>query len=133
MTTVTLEALITPDALGQAVSQVADDELEAMVAQVLTERAKRIAPRLTSSEATLLRRINEPIPPAARERYRELIQRQDQGSLTPNEHAELLDLTDVVELGDADRAAALVEWAEMHGTTLPETLQRFGLNPKADE
>lgn len=85
-----------------------------------------------SSPEQLLLIINRAIPAHVQQRYDELITKRRATSLTPEEHAELLQLTDHVELLNAERVAALAELARLRQTTLAELLHRFGIKPTPD-
>jgi hypothetical protein len=77
----------------------------------------------------LLQRINHGLPPEKRDRYQELIAKRQAQTLLPEEHQELLHLTDEAELADAERIAALVELARMRQVSLEELMRDPGLQP----
>ena len=69
-------------------------------------------------EAEVLGRINQRLPEGLGRRYDSLIAKRRAGALTPEEHAELLGLTDQVESWEARRVEALVELSRLRGTSL---------------
>jgi hypothetical protein len=76
MPTVQLEAQLSPEQLLKAVGQLSTPELEAFANDVLTLRAERVAPRLSSEEATLLQQINQGLPDELQKRFNELVARR---------------------------------------------------------
>jgi hypothetical protein len=83
--------------LLDAVKQLDTAEFRHFVTEVLDLRAARQAPRVSQAEADLLRRINAGLPQDIRRRYRELVDDRRADTLTFDEHAELLRLSDEVE------------------------------------
>jgi hypothetical protein len=71
--------------------------------------------------------LNRGLPDELQARYRELIARRREQTLTPEEHSELLRLTDQVEQLEADRLAALSHLAQLRQTTLPALMSSLGL------
>lgn len=131
MTVIKIEARVPSDELIKAVEQLDAPELERFVAQVLALQARRKAPALPGPEAELLQRINRGLPTDVQRRYSELISRRQSGRLTPEEHRELLRLTEQVERVDAERAADLAALARLRGVPLAALLGDLGLAPAA--
>jgi hypothetical protein len=88
---------------------------------------------MPAAEAELLLKINEGLPEDQRQRYRDLIGKRRQQVLTPQEHAELLQLTDQVEQREAARTSALAELARLRGTSLAELMTALGIQAPAHE
>ncbi|MFO0760863.1 MAG: hypothetical protein U0359_30580 [Byssovorax sp.] len=130
MPTIHLEASVSPDDLLRAAEQLASAELERFASQVFALLAHRRAPSLSREETDLLQAINEGLPPEVAERYAMLIDRRDEGTLTPEEHAELLRIGDEVELRDARRAEHLVELARVRGVSLDELMETLGIRAR---
>lgn len=120
-----------PEQLLRAVEHLPGDELDAFVAQVLALRARRVASHLTPQEANLLLTINRAIPVEIQQRYDELIAKRRAVSLTPEEHAELLKLTDQVELLNVQRVSALADLAQLRRTTLAALMHSLDIQPPA--
>jgi len=87
---------------------------------------------LPSAETDLLRRINEGMPKKEASRYRELMGKRRSCSLTPEEHQELLRLTDAAEAIQARRVQDLAELARLRGTSLSALVEELGLKPAPD-
>src|SRR5262245_37038433 len=111
MPTVRVEAQLSSEELLKAVQQLELPELERFVSEVVALRARRRAPCLSQPEAELLQNINRGLPEAARQRYADLMAKRDEETLTPEEHAELLRLTDQAERLQAERMESLVALA----------------------
>jgi hypothetical protein len=127
MPTIHLEASVTPDDLLRAADQLDPAELERFASQVLALAAHRRAPSLSTDETELLEAINRGIPPETRDRYAALVARRREGTLTPEEHEELVRLGDEVEVMDARRAEHLATLARLRGVSLDEVMQSLGI------
>ncbi|MDQ3814460.1 MAG: STAS/SEC14 domain-containing protein [Armatimonadota bacterium] len=127
MSTVQEEAQPSCSTLLEAAAQLSAPELDQLLDGVLTLRARRRAPNLSSAESTLLLIINEPLPTAVQERFDELRSKLPERTLTPDEHRELLELTDQKEMHWARRIEAAAELALLRGVPLPSLLQQLGI------
>jgi hypothetical protein len=113
MPTIQVKAQLSPEDLFHAVERLGPPELDRFVQQVLALKAQRQTPCLSRDETELLVRINRGLPEDLRERYAELIGKRQAHTLAPDEHDELLRLTDRVEELEAQRAQTLVELAHL--------------------
>jgi hypothetical protein len=113
--------------LLNAVRELSPTELDQFVSEVLQVRAQRVAPSLSRTEAELLRRINHGLPKETRERFRHLVARRRDGSLTAEEQAELLRLVDEVENTDAQRVEALAELAQLRHKPVRVLMEELAL------
>lgn len=120
-----------PEQLLRAVEGLPGEELDAFVEQVLALRARRVATHLSSDEATLLLTINRPIPADIQQRYDELIGKRRAETLTTEEQAQLLQLTDHIELLNAERVFALADLARLRQTTLTALMKSLDIQPPA--
>lgn len=120
-------ALDPPADLLKAAAALDPDRFEQLVAGLLRVRAERVAGTVRAGEAALLARINTGPTPDVWGEYRRLRERHERGALSPAEHTELTRLTDVVELYQADRAAALVELAAVRGQPLDQVMRALGI------
>ena len=130
MPTIQSEAQLSPEELLKAVGQLSTPELETFADDVLTLRAERVAPRLTADEAALLQQINQGLPDDLQERFDALVARRRAETLTPQEHAELLALTERVEQTDARRLEHLVELSRLRKVPLKQLMEQLGLRPR---
>jgi hypothetical protein len=132
MPTINVEGQLSRDDLLNAARQLSPADFQQFVAGVLDLRAERQSPRLTAAEADLLLRINAGLPAELRERLGELDDKRNAGTLTPDEHAELLRLTGEVERREAERVAALTELAQLRRTSLAAVMNQLGIRTPAD-
>ncbi len=82
---------------------------------------------LPQDEADLLLKINQGLSQPAQHRYDELIAKRQAETLTPDEYAELLRLSDQTEHMNAERLAALAALAQLRQTTLPHLMRDLGI------
>lgn len=88
-------------------------------------------PSLSPDETELLQAINRGVPGEVRERFEALVERREEGTLTPDEHAELLRLTDEIEAEDARRAERLARLARLRGVSLAAVMDDLGIHAPA--
>jgi hypothetical protein len=132
MPTIHVEAEVGQADLLKAVEQLDPAEFDHFVSQVLTLRARREAPGVSSSETELLLRINQGLPEELSQRYEELLQKRSDQPLTPEDEAEIQGLTDRVEQRQADRVQAMVDLARIRGVTLTKLMADLGITPPND-
>lgn len=82
---------------------------------------------LLVEEIELLQVIDQGVPRELGERYAALIARRRAGTLTPVEHAELLRLTDEVEVVEARRVEHLGKLARVRGASLEALMASLGI------
>lgn len=122
-----VEAQVSVTELLKAVRQLSPPEMESFVRQVITIRAQLKAPSLPQTEAELLLKINQGLPPSLRTRCAELIAKRKTESLSSDEHRELLVLTEQVEKLEAQRVELLAELAQVRKTTLSKLMKELGI------
>jgi len=131
MTTISIEAQVSTDQLLRAVERLPAQELATFAAQVIALRAQREAPHLSQPETRLLLQINQGIPAPVQRQFDELVVKRQDETITPEEMQELIQITDQIEQLDAQRLAALVELANLRGTTLDALMATLGIAPSA--
>lgn len=130
MPTIHLQAQVSSEELLRAVEQLPPPELAAFTEKVLALRLRQAAPVLSQDETELLMRINQGVPADIQLRYDTLIAKRAAETLTAEEHAELLRLTDQIEQIDANRMEQLVALAQMRQISLAQLLRDLGIgNP----
>jgi hypothetical protein len=120
---------IETEQLLNAALQMPRPELERFVAKLFALKAREETPNLSAEETKLLLKINHDLPPAARNRMNELIDRRQAGLITPAELEELIRLTDQSEEIGVERLKCLIELAALRNTTLDELMQQLGIKP----
>ena len=119
----------TTEAILRSVLQLPDEELREFTEQVLRLDAERRSYSLPAGESDLLARIQEPIHRDTRARYGELVRKRDEEALSPQEHRELCELSELVEQRNAERMTHAVELASRRGVSLSELLEQLDLGP----
>ncbi len=132
MPTIKLNAEVSTEELLHAVEQLPTDEFTFFLLRVLTLRAQRQSPCLNETESKLLHQINQGLPEQIHGRYNELIRKRQDQTLTPEEHHELLRLTEQAEMLEASRAQALVQLAQVRQKPLSAVLSELGIPAPAD-
>lgn len=127
MPIVQVDADLSLDQLLQAVEQLSRPELEEFVPRVVAVRAKRQAPILSKTESTLLSQINQGLPADVQARYDYLIARREEETLSPDEYAELLRLTQQMEALQARRVGYLAELAQIRNISLTQLIDDLGV------
>lgn len=131
MPTVQVEAELTTNELLRAVQQLGKNELDQFVFQVVNLHAKQQAPSLPKAESDLLRRINQGLPKELQKKYNELLEKRRAEELTPEEHKELLRLSDQVEKLEAQRVKYLAEMARLRQTNMTDLMNSLGIQSPA--
>lgn len=121
MPTIQVEVQLSSEELLKAVEQLSPPDLEKFVSQVLVLQAQRKA------ESELLQKIHQSIPSDTQNYYDELIAKRQAETLTPEEHSELLHLTEQIEKLQAQRIEYLAELARLRGTSLTALMENLGI------
>lgn len=128
MPTVQIEAQLSFDKLLEAASQLSLPDLERFSEQVLTLQARRKAPSLSKTEADLLLKINQGLPVEVRRRYATLMEKRQAETLSEDEYQELLNLTDQVEMKQAERIEALGQLAQLRGEPVQKMMKSLEIS-----
>lgn len=118
-----------PDELLEAAGRLNPRQLVEFARRVSELAAERTEGRLSATETELMQRINRPKPARLKRRYRELIRKRDDDTLTAGERKELLSLTDEDERFDVDRLEALTELARLRDQSLRDLMRDLGIAP----
>ena len=109
--------------------QLETPELEQFFQQVSRLLARRKAKSLSAEEAELLLKINEGLSIEHSNRYHQLGSKLEEGSMTPDENREFLELVALAEAKDAERLTYLLELAQIREVSLDDLMDQLGLNP----
>lgn len=123
MATVRIEAELSAEDLLKAAGQLSPRDLEEFVQRILALQARRRAPSLAHTETELILKINQGVPSELQARYDELIARRRAETLTPEEHGELLRLTEQMEGLEVQRVEHLAELARLRQTSLTAVME----------
>lgn len=129
MSVIRLETEISFDNLLKAVEQLNLNDLEQLRNEVVAVRARRKAPALPKDESRLMLKISEGVPSDIRKRFSELVSGRQEEKLGPDEHRELLQLTDLIEKADAERMKHISELAHIRGVSLEVLMRELGILP----
>lgn len=130
MPVVQVPAELTIDHLIRAVEQLPPDELTEFTRRVIGLQTRRGIPLLVGEEeqALLSAIVGSRLPSESQRRLDELREKSREGTLTPEEHAELLAFVQQVEQQDVVRTQALVDLANKRGITVSELMHDLGLD-----
>lgn len=128
MSTIQVHVQVSPDALAEAVAHLPPAERDQFINRMLALRLQHL-PVLPQTEADLLLKINQGLSEPIQQRYAELRAKRQAETLTPEEHAELLQLSDQDEQMNAERVAALATLAQLRQTTLPQLMHDLEIDP----
>ncbi|MBA3922347.1 MAG: STAS/SEC14 domain-containing protein [Nostocaceae cyanobacterium] len=81
-----------------------------------------------ATESILLEKIERTLPSIIQQRYDDLRAKLQAETLTPAEHQELLNLTDIIEQFDAERLQHLLALAQLRQVPLPELLLQLNIS-----
>jgi hypothetical protein len=119
--------------LLHATLQLPRAELEQFVARLLVLSLQQDTSRLAQAESELLLKISQGLPPPTQQRLDELITKRQAQSLTPEEHQELIRLTEQSEKVDAERVQHLLALAALRNLPLDELTRQLGIRPVPHE
>jgi hypothetical protein len=131
MPTIEIRSQVSVNDLLNGVAQLNTSDLDQFVAQVLTLRAKRVAPSVSKQEAELLETINRGLTADTQQRYSELTAKRQAETLTDTEHQALLGLIDHIEQADAERAQALGKLAQLRNMPVKALMETLNIRPPA--
>lgn len=125
--TITIDARLA-EAYNQAPAAQRKEVLQT-IKQMLLGTTKTKAPRLSKKETELFLIINQGLPADQQKRIDELTEKMEFESITDAEHAELLRLTNAMEMAQVKRLKAVAELAKVRNVSLSEMMRQLGLEP----
>jgi hypothetical protein len=130
--TINIDANISVETLVKAAEQLSTPDLQKFRSQVLAMTARRAASNVPQDEAQCLLQINQRLAPGLQEQYEELIGRCEAETLTAEQHAMLLQLSQQAEAIDVQRLEALTKLSRLRGVTLAELLRQLQIDKPAE-
>ncbi len=115
----------------QGMARLQMQDLERFVDRAIALQAQRRAPSLSRRETELLQKINQGLPTQIRQRYEELNDKLHEETILPEEHDELLQLVERVELADAERLQHLIELARIRNISVEELMSQLDIRRPA--
>jgi hypothetical protein len=128
----TIPVQMSTEQLLSALEEIPPRELSAFVDRLVALRAARREPHLDETETALFLEINQGMSPTAHRWFRDLVTMREAEIITPEELAELIDLTEQREADHARRMAALGALAKLRSVPLGDLMATFGVTPAAD-
>jgi hypothetical protein len=129
MTFIPIEVQISPEQVLSAVERMSEVDLESFIGQILQIRGKRQAPSLPAAEADLLQKITHCIPHKMQTRFNELVKQRQTDTIDQASLQELCDLSDQIELLEADRIQQLAQLAQLRSTSIEDLIKQLHLIP----
>jgi hypothetical protein len=84
-----------------------------------------------TAENSLLQKISQTVPTSIQVRYDDLRSKLQAETITPEEHQELLNHTEIIEQFDADRLQNLLTLAGLRQVSLPELMEQLKIETPA--
>ena len=117
------------DELIAAANTLNEPDLDRVLHQIATLRARRKSPLLPEEESKLLLKINQPVPSDLRSNYQVLREKREAETLTDDEHDRLIQLSQQIESIGAERLEALATLAQLRQTSLVDLMKTLGIAP----
>ena len=105
------------------------EEVEDLIADLLKEKLLPIPNRMQRKEAELLLKINLGISEEEWNHFYQLLEKRDMEIMTPQEHRELIDLTEKIEKANTRRMQYLTELALLKNISLDQLMNDLGIEP----
>ena len=128
---VTSDIEIDFDEVLNGLARLETSDLAQLVEQVIALQARRRAPSMPKNEVDLLQKINQGPSPEVRRRYEGLTAKLRAETIMPEEHQELLQLIDQIELADAERMQHLIALAQLRQVSVDALMHQLGIRPPA--
>jgi hypothetical protein len=129
MTAIPIEVQLSPEQILSAVEKMPEVELDAFVGKILQIRGKRQAPSISAPEAELLQKITHCIPIELQTRFSELVAKRQAETTNDTDLQELRELSNQIELLEADRIKNLAQLAQLRSTSIEDLIQQLHLTP----
>lgn len=113
----------------RGISQLKTEELESFLVEVSQLLARRKAGSASDRESELMLIINQGLPEEKQVRYQVLNAKLRESSLSEAERAELMGLTDQLEINNAARLEAIAELASLRSVPFATLIHQLGLSP----
>jgi hypothetical protein len=106
-------------------------ELDRLLPRIVALRIEKRGLALPKRESELMKTINQVLPVAKRRVYETLRQKLASNTLTEDEQAELLRISDRLEWLGVRRLRALIELASIRKVPVPRLMRQLGIKPAA--
>lgn len=117
------------DELIAAANTLNEPDLDRVLHQIATLRARRKLTVLPEEESKLLLKINQPVPSGLRSNYQVLREKREAETLTDDEYDRLIQLSEQIESIGTRRLEALATLAQLRQISLVELMKTLGIEP----
>lgn len=117
----------------RATASAAGQNVDAYILRLLENNVQNQPSQEKSKTIALLQLINRGLLPEVWSRFHSLVQKREDHTITDTELAELIELTDSIDLAHAQRMEALVELAVLKNKPLEVLMDELGVGPVAYE
>jgi hypothetical protein len=104
--------------------------VRALEAQLRPEKRSRPPSHLPAEETALLQKINQGLPEEIWQEYHDLITKRRNETLTQEEHARLMVLSNSIEETHVQRMVSVAELARMRQVPLKTLMDQLGIKPR---
>jgi hypothetical protein len=130
MTMIQIQTQVSLDTLMNSLKQLDLDELEQIAEYTARLRAQHRAPSLSKAESELWLKINQGVVPEnVLKQCAVLTAKAHEGTITDDEHAELMALVNQIEMLNAERLGYLAQLAQLRQMPLEELMAAFEIKP----
>jgi hypothetical protein len=132
MTSITLK--LSPDLEQKLRTEAAKEGIEpdCYIVNTLQERFQSNPMLEKATEADLLKQINIGFSAETRAQYHTLIAKRHAETLSPKEHADLIQLSDRLEKLNVNRIQELIQFATLRNQPLSNLIQTLGISPNPE-
>jgi hypothetical protein len=111
----------------QSIAALQTSDLERFILNIRQLAAARTVPHLDKKETKLLKAINNSIPSEQLERYKDLLEKIQEGTLTSIENEEFLSLNEKIEQLNVNRMKSIIALARLRNVTVPSLMAQLNL------
>jgi hypothetical protein len=115
----------------RATASAAGQNVDAYILRLLEKNVQGQPSQEKSKTIALLQLINRGLPTEVWSRFYSLVQKRENHTITDTELAELIELTDSIDLAHAQRMEALVELAVLQNKPLEALMDELGIGTVA--
>lgn len=128
MPTLQIQTEVTPQMVTQMVQSMTEAELRELERELKIEQLRRFCPDVPQEETALLQRALQPPPHEAH--LEELLELREEGTLSEEQHAELIQIVEEREADNVERVAVVGRLALLRGEKFEALWKKLGLVPK---
>jgi len=116
--------------VSSSLSQFELAQLDELLQQIIQLRAEKIDSETPKTEEELIRKIDEGLPEEIQARFKFLCQKQEDETITEEEHQELEKLIPITEQHTVRRLKYLMEYSKLTNIPFDEVLLKLDIKPQ---